>query len=819
MIAMNRRGFFGLSGLLALLGARRAAAMQEGESQFIAVSDTVTSVGPGTHPQLYFEAVYRCPKGHESIRYVMKEFFNMARDSRDLLDPTKPATSGDHCDQCHWEWIRRQFPARQFVDVREVDEQKARRRDAAPFTVIWSIALLLMLGSTASAQQTVLNADAVESTTATISGLTSGRVVITGSGGLLATDSDLTFLTDTLTSTKVAISSLTSTRVPFASTAGLLVDSSVFTFTSNTFLNVPVVVTTTGVTAPLITAAANLILNPTGDLYLDPVGNDVLPVTNYDINLGALSLKYLTLHAAELWVETLVAQNTIATIGGRILVGPTTTLTFDMAPADTVINVKHNQIAVGDRVYLEADGKVEFMAVTSGPSGSGPYQYGITRNLDGTGANQWYAGDAVFNTGTTGKGFIDLYSVSGVLSGAGPTITFNRRTGTAYNAIETAGSIGNLNGTFGYATEIYGAAFGSPTAAWIKIDPTNGVRIGHNATTLTQIDASGNASFTGTITAGAGTIGGFTIGSTDLFAGTGATRVVMSSAGTDAFYAGNNTPASAPFRVTSAGALTASSGTIGGWTINPGFIFSGSGSTQVTLDAAAATGYSISAGGLGGTAPFRVTPAGALTATSATITGAITATSGSFTGTITAATGTIGGWTIGSNFIYDAAGVVGMSSAVTGGDDIRFWAGNGTLGSAPFRVTESGALFASNANISGTINAASGTVTLDGNGITLSSGSSATNQVKWSDSSAISSQSGSMVVNATSSILLQAASSIAAWNGNSFTNAGAKDLGTTGSRWGNLYIGNIFASGLAGSGNRSVCVNSSGDVYAGSPTC
>ena len=43
-----------------------------------------------------------------------------------------------------------------------------------------------------------------------------------------------------------------------------------------------------------------------------------------------------------------------------------------------------------------------------------------------------------------------------------------------------------------------------------------------------------------------------------------------------------------------------------------------------------------------GSAPFRVTPAGALTATNATITGAITATSGSFTGAITASSGSIG---------------------------------------------------------------------------------------------------------------------------------------------------------------------------------
>jgi len=70
-----------------------------------------------------------------------------------------------------------------------------------------------------------------------------------------------------------------------------------------------------------------------GSIYVNPGGNYVYPVNNYDINLGSLNKKYLTLHAAELWVETLVAQNTMATIGGRILVAPTTELTSDLAAA------------------------------------------------------------------------------------------------------------------------------------------------------------------------------------------------------------------------------------------------------------------------------------------------------------------------------------------------------------------------------------------------------------------------------------------------------------------------------------------------------
>ena len=79
---------------------------------------------------------------------------------------------------------------------------------------------------------------------------------------------------------------------------------------------------------------------------------------------------------------------------------------------------------------------MEWMAVTSTAGGSaGVYTYTVTRNLDGSGANTWSAGAAAVDTGTTGNGFIDLYSTAGVLSGTGPTIVGNVRTGTTYSNI------------------------------------------------------------------------------------------------------------------------------------------------------------------------------------------------------------------------------------------------------------------------------------------------------------------------------------------------------------------------------------------------
>ena len=82
-------------------------------------------------------------------------------------------------------------------------------------------------------------------------------------------------------------------------------------------------------------------------------------------------------------------------------------------------------------------------------------------------------------------------------------------------------------------------------------------------------------------------------------------------------------------------------------------------------------------------------------------------------GVVVADTGYIGGttgWVISSNYIKDVAGVTGMSSVVTAGDDIRFWAGHATPASAPFYVTEAGALNATSATITGAITATSGKI-------------------------------------------------------------------------------------------------------------
>ncbi|MHA2099668.1 MAG: hypothetical protein ACW99A_13410, partial [Candidatus Kariarchaeaceae archaeon] len=165
----------------------------------------------------------------------------------------------------------------------------------------------------------------------------------------------------------------------------------------------------------ITTSTGNLQVDAAGDIVFNPTGNDLLPATSYDLNIGSSTAKYKTLHASELWVDTLVSQDVIATTGGRIIVTPSTHLEIDINTVVTTITVKHNNLVNGDIVIMEKSGQVEFMSIDSSASANGSnWDYTVTRNLDGTGANSWIKGDAVMSTGQTGDGFIDIYSHYGL---------------------------------------------------------------------------------------------------------------------------------------------------------------------------------------------------------------------------------------------------------------------------------------------------------------------------------------------------------------------------------------------------------------------
>lgn len=107
------------------------------------------------------------------------------------------------------------------------------------------------------------------------------------------------------------------------------------------------------------------------------------------------------------------------------------------------------------------------------------------------------------------------------------------------------------------------------------------------------------------------------------------------------------------------------------------------------------------------------------------------------TGSITASSGSIAGWNILANAISQNNAVLHSSGYLSLGSgnniarldavdaNFRLWIGNAVAASAPFRVSPAGVLTASNATISGTINASAGTFTgtLNVNGTLRSSSS------------------------------------------------------------------------------------------------
>ncbi len=74
----------------------------------------------------------------------------------------------------------------------------------------------------------------------------------------------------------------------------------------------------------------------------------------------------------------------------------------------------------------------------------------------------------------------------------------------------------------------------------------------------------------GALTARSGEIGGFTIGTSSLIAGTGSTRIGLQASGTEALYAGGNTPSTAPFSIRADGSIKFNGSGSRDLTINPG---------------------------------------------------------------------------------------------------------------------------------------------------------------------------------------------------------------------------------------------------------
>lgn len=192
----------------------------------------------------------------------------------------------------------------------------------------------------------------------TDSALTSGRVVIAGTGGLLADDAGFTFSTATLTATNIVAttgltnSALTAGRVPIVSTGGLLADDADFTFSTATLTATNMVVTTaltqgasgsiaagSGGISTTGTLAATGAFTPTGGI----VGTTLGRITNIpigDVAYGSLgtntTLVAGTQYFAEVWLPANKTITGVAVLNGAT-VGADNGLVFLCNSAGTVV--------------------------------------------------------------------------------------------------------------------------------------------------------------------------------------------------------------------------------------------------------------------------------------------------------------------------------------------------------------------------------------------------------------------------------------------------------------------------------------------------
>lgn len=204
--------------------------------------------------------------------------------------------------------------------------------------------------------------------------------------------------------------------------------------------------------------SGNVTLTPVGNVVFDPTSTYILPGSPYSENVGSAFAKYLSLHVAELNVDMLVSREKVATTGGWLAVTPSTQLVSPAAPGDSAIVVKHDNIASGDTLHLEARGQVEFMLVTDG--GTPSYATAAYNTTDATDTETDTTVEWNHTLPSTGTNRVLIVALS-FANGSSQTVTSVRMT---QDSIDRYLSLANeaVNGTSARAE------------VWYLVDPPGG---------------------------------------------------------------------------------------------------------------------------------------------------------------------------------------------------------------------------------------------------------------------------------------------------------------------------------------------------------
>jgi hypothetical protein len=181
----------------------------------------------------------------------------------------------------------------------------------------------------------------------------------------------------------------------------------------------------------------------------------------------------------------LFAENTITLLGGWFYVTKDQgDLLAAVAAAATTINFGRT-MTLDNFVIFRSLGQVEYVLIGTLVSGT---TYNVTRNLDGTGANDWPVGTVFAVLGSSGDGRIELNAYDT------PRLSMIKQ-GATYDAQTELVRIGDLVGMPGVAGNPWGIYIGD-ASSYLKYDGT-ALTIAGNGAGLTSI--SGGNITTGTI--------------------------------------------------------------------------------------------------------------------------------------------------------------------------------------------------------------------------------------------------------------------------------------------------------------------------------
>lgn len=671
--------------------------------------------------------------------------------------------------------------------------------------------------------KTTLSLDNVENTAlSTWAG--SANITTVGSLTAGATGAGFTVALSTSTITGTLADARLSANVPLLNAANAFSSAGQTSFAGNVLLG--------NATANLYLKDTNTGFQSATTLVITPQASNTIRSTSYTSGLlgwnisalgnaefnnidvrGAIHSSIFTYNAINVTAGTQVITPSGAKLKSDVVVTAsptygTTTFTIDAVDQDGITHAASQLFAVNDIIRLK-DGLIgdTWFKVTAVSDQTTFWRY--TASIQAGTANVTYrAGQGIPDYGASGKGgiiltadqtnapYLQMFTHAATFSSADASGTLN---------VTPQLRLGNLNGAYGFSSDIYGLGagqYGTASKSWLTVEQTNGIRMGSNTTARMQlaVDGSGflaNSSISwdisGNLTVAANaTIAGWSVTSTRLSNGTthiasgydvpagqvawfgksatgyqgweltdASNRRISARVGAALIYpflAFNDTSV---YRVVIGGLnyafgsdgstagfgmkIWSSDGTklvefsdiqnqIASWNIaasriSSTNIFIDQAGQYISMGASPPTAYGSNVGVfiegansgrlslykdannylqwdnsklLIKAANFTLDSSGNLTATSATLSGTITATAGA-----------IGGFSIGADYVRDAANSFGMASTVTGGDDIRFWAGDtfANRATAPFRLTEAGLLNATGATISGTITATSGSIT------------------------------------------------------------------------------------------------------------